>query len=203
MPRYSVGFGPVRVYGGHSRPRRQRRRRPLTRVDVVMYGVIALCIAAVWLLAACGSSAAPRGTYSPADGGASAAASASRASEIAKAQAAEDASQAAAAAAAPAYVTPTTADFTITLKILSKQCFGDAGCVLTYRPTLAENLTAGSLDPSVTYDLTYVVHGSTDGQQLDTMTITGDQYDQPSEQEASTASPGAKLTVTISEVTAE
>ncbi len=104
---------------------------------------------------------------------------------------------------APAYVTPKKGDFEVTLKILSKECFGSAGCNLTYRAKLSQSLPSGALDPDVTYDLTYVVHGDESGPQTETMYITGDQYEQPSEGLAQTATSGTKLTVTVTKLEAE
>jgi len=104
---------------------------------------------------------------------------------------------------APAYVTPKKGDFEVTLKILSKECFGDAGCNLTYRAKLSQSLPTGALDPDITYDLTYVVHGDESGPQTETMYITGDQYEQPSEGLAQTPSSGTRLTVTVTKIEAE
>jgi len=103
----------------------------------------------------------------------------------------------------PAYVTPTKGDFQVTLKVLSKECFGDAGCNLTYRAKLSQSLPTGALDPDITYDLTYVVHGDESGPQTETMYITGDQYEQPSEGLAQTPSSGTRLTVTVTKLEAE
>ena len=104
---------------------------------------------------------------------------------------------------APAYVTPKKGDFEVTLKVLSKECFGTAGCNVTYRAKLSQSLPTGALDPDVTYDLTYVVHGDESGPQTETMYITGDQYEQPSEGLAQTATSGTKLTVTVTKLEAE
>jgi hypothetical protein len=101
------------------------------------------------------------------------------------------------------YVTPKKGDFTVTLKVLSKECFGTAGCNVEYRAKLAQSLPTGALDPDVTYDLTYVVHGDESGPQTETMYITGDQYEQPMEGIASTPSSGTKLTVTVTKLEAE
>lgn len=100
----------------------------------------------------------------------------------------------------PVYSSPSPSDFTITVKVLSKQCFGDAGCDLTYRAELAMNLPAGSLDPSVTYDVTYEVDGGDSGPQIDTLQVTGDQYTQPGTQAISTGSQGQQLTAKVTDV---
>ena len=104
---------------------------------------------------------------------------------------------------APAYITPKKGNFTVTLKTLSKECFDTAGCIVTYRAKLSQSLPTGALDPDVTYDLTYVVHGDESGPQTETMYITGDQYEQPSEGLAQTPSSGTKLTVTVTKLEAE
>jgi len=104
---------------------------------------------------------------------------------------------------APAYITPKKGNFTVTLKTLSKECFDTAGCIVTYRAKLSQSLPTGALDPDVTYDLTYVVHGDESGPQTETMYITGDQYEQPSEGIAMTPSSGTKLTVTVTKLEAE
>jgi hypothetical protein len=103
----------------------------------------------------------------------------------------------------PSYVTPTPADFRITLKTLTKQCFGEAGCNVTFRPVLAQELPKGSFDPAVTYDVTYTVTGDESGPQTDTLYVTGDQYQEPMEGIASTPSSSTSLTVKIESVTAE
>lgn len=103
----------------------------------------------------------------------------------------------------PVYTTPTAATFTITLKILTKDCFDTAGCNVTYRPQLAMNVPAGSLDPSVTYDVSYVIRGGSSGAQADTIFVTGDQYRAPDQGFAQTATEGAKLTAAVTAVEAE
>jgi hypothetical protein len=103
----------------------------------------------------------------------------------------------------PAYITPTKADFAIKLKILSKECFGSAGCVVSYRPQLVENFIDGSTDPSVTYDVSYTVLGGQDGAISDTIYATGDQYEEPMDGTAQTVSSGVKLTAKVTAVEAE
>ena len=77
------------------------------------------------------------------------------------------------------------------------------GCNVTYRPKLSQSLPSGSLDPDVTYDLTYVVHGDESGPQTETLFATGDQYEQPSDGIVSTPSSGTRVTVTLTKVEAE
>jgi hypothetical protein len=63
-----------------------------------------------------------------------------------------------AAFSVPKYHTPTAADFAIGIDVLSKQCFGSAGCNLTYKINVTyKGLT--SMDPSKTYTVVYDVAG--------------------------------------------
>lgn len=102
----------------------------------------------------------------------------------------------------PAYVKPTARDFTIKLKILTKDCFGSAGCNVTYRPELVMKLAAGSLDPTITYDITYELRGGDDAQ-TGTIYATGDSYEGPQEQIAGTSGQGVRLSAVITDVEAE
>lgn len=103
----------------------------------------------------------------------------------------------------PQYVTPTAADFTVELKILSKHCFGSAGCNIDLRPELSTSLDTSKLDPSVTYDLTFKIKGSDDGPLIDSFEITGDSYRGPSELMTGTANSHAKLTAEVLSVSAQ
>lgn len=99
----------------------------------------------------------------------------------------------------PTYHVPVKKDFTLKVKVLSKSCFGTAGCNLTFRVTLAYNKAAGPLDPSKTYDVTYVLKGTEDPKS-DTIEVTGDQYAQPSDDFTSTKSSATKVTALVTEV---
>lgn len=101
----------------------------------------------------------------------------------------------------PKYIVPTKRDFRITLKVTKQDCFGEAGCNVTYEPKL-EQLSLGDFDPSVTYDVTYEVRGSDDGAHIDTLQVTGTKYES-SEGFAGTANENAKLTAVITSVEAE
>jgi hypothetical protein len=52
--------------------------------------------------------------------------------------------------------TPEPSDFELTVKTLSKQCFGSAGCSITYRIQAGWD---GSYDPDRTYEVVYEVRG--------------------------------------------
>lgn len=97
--------------------------------------------------------------------------------------------------AAVQYPSPVLENFKITLKILSKECFGSAGCNITYRPQLAYG--GPTLDPDITYELTYRVLGGDSGPVTATMTIVGDEYQASDEEFISTSSASKKLRVKL------
>jgi hypothetical protein len=108
-----------------------------------------------------------------------------------KAQAAAEASASAAAA-----LPPDPADFTIAIDVLSKECFGSAGCNVTFRidPTYT-----GGRDPN-NLEITYEVLGGEDPM-IDTFTIDGNgtaTFDD--EAMISTASSSATLTAKVVKV---
>lgn len=98
----------------------------------------------------------------------------------------------------PTYATPTPADFTITVKILEKECFGSAGCLITYR--IAPEYVGAPLDPSVTWLVTYEVRGVEDGPQINTFEVTGDEASFDAEESADTPSSKTKLTAKATQV---
>jgi hypothetical protein len=72
------------------------------------------------------------------------------------------------------YHTPTADDFELTVRILSKRCFGSAGCNIDFRNEVAYT-AFDELNPATTYELTYEVLGSEDPH-INTMTLRGDRY---------------------------
>lgn len=89
---------------------------------------------------------------------------------------------------------PVPSDFDLTVKIRSKQCFGSAGCNITFRILVA--YSGPPLDPSITYDVTYRVTGDESGPQINTLQVTGDQSSVDAEEIASTSSSSVKLVAT-------
>jgi hypothetical protein len=87
---------------------------------------------------------------------------------------------------------PTPQDFELTVKTLSKQCFGSAGCNLTYR--IEVGYDGPPLDPSDTYEVVYEVRGGEDGPQINTLTVEGDQSSVDREESISTSTAGKQLT---------
>ena len=98
---------------------------------------------------------------------------------------------------ASTYDTPEPSNFELTVKTLSKQCFGSAGCNVTYRIKAGWN---GTYDPAKTYEVVYEVHGDESGPQTNNFTITGDEYQVSQEESASTRSSGVKLTARVTSV---
>lgn len=65
-------------------------------------------------------------------------------------------------------------DFSVELKVLSKQCFGSAGCNLTVDPNIKY---LGTYTVELTCDLTYAVFGDESGEVIETAEhITGNSY---------------------------
>lgn len=98
----------------------------------------------------------------------------------------------------PIYDVPKPADFKLTVKVTSKQCFGSAGCNVEYKVlmTIVNDVT---FDPSTTYDVTFNVRGDEDGPIIDTTEVTGTEYTVP-EGSASTPSSATKLTAVVTSV---
>ncbi|MEU1745812.1 hypothetical protein [Micromonospora arida] len=98
---------------------------------------------------------------------------------------------------APGYDTPTKGDFKLKVKTLRKQCFGSAGCNITYR--IDVTYTGDGLDPSSTYEVTYEVKGAEDPV-INTFEVTGDSASVQQEETASTKRSGDKLTAVVTDV---
>lgn len=100
------------------------------------------------------------------------------------------------------YATPKPADFKLVVKTLKKECFGSAGCLVTYRvdPTYVGD---SELDPDKTYRVTYEVRGVEDGPAVNNFELTGDTASMEAEELAQTPSTKAKLTAKATEVIEE
>lgn len=98
----------------------------------------------------------------------------------------------------PTYATPKPADFKLAVKQLSKQCFGSAGCNITYR-IVVTYLGKAKLDPSKTYEVTYDVRGGEDPQ-TNTLTIAGTESTVDKEEFISTTSKRKVLTAVVTDV---
>ena len=96
------------------------------------------------------------------------------------------------------YDAPTKSDFNLKVKVLRKQCFGSAGCNISYRIDVTYT-GIGDLDPSNTYEVTYQVNGAEDPI-INTFEVTGDSASVPEEEMASTKRSGDKLTAVVTDV---
>jgi hypothetical protein len=103
-----------------------------------------------------------------------------------------------AAPAGPNYYEPEADDFELTVKTLSKECFGSAGCLIDFRIELAMTRTGVTLDPALTYELTYEVTGG-ESEYVNTLTIDGDEYSTDESESISTPSD-RDLTVKVLDV---
>lgn len=98
----------------------------------------------------------------------------------------------------PARTVPVAKDFKLTVKTLSKKCFGSAGCNVTFRVLVA--YSGPTLDPSTSYEVTYEVRGGEDGASVNTLTVEGDQSTVQDEEFVSTPSSKTKLTAVVTSV---
>lgn len=87
---------------------------------------------------------------------------------------------------------PAAKAFKITLKTIEKQCFGSAGCVITYRVNQVQVPTG--LDAGTTYEVSYKVTGAKEPKE-GTITISGGKFDAGliSDDVAQTKNKDAKL----------
>ena len=118
-------------------------------------------------------------------------------------QASNTGTEAASQPTASARHTPDASDFSVSLKIIDKQCFGSAGCNMDYRPKItAEDLSA--LPSSGTAEVSYKITGGSDGPILGTFVITFSedtpQVEGQDEGFTDTANAGATLKIKITSV---
>lgn len=93
---------------------------------------------------------------------------------------------------------PTKNDFKLTVKILKKECFGSAGCNITYRVQVSYE--GQPLNPSETWEVTYEVRGGEDGPVINTFTVNGDQASVDERENLSTSSASSRLSVVVTDV---
>lgn len=95
----------------------------------------------------------------------------------------------------------TADDIKLRVKTLDKQCFGSAGCNVTYRVEVVTVFVEVPADAS--YEVSYKVSGPESGPELGTFMITGDEYEVPPENYSGTSSSGVKLKAKVTEVVAQ
>ncbi|MGX1970894.1 hypothetical protein [Streptomyces kronopolitis] len=95
---------------------------------------------------------------------------------------------------------PTSTDFTLSMKTTKKQCFGSAGCAITVEPNLSY-VGAISLDPEKTVSITYEIHGDESGPVIQTMELSDRDRLTYTPVSISTADRSTKVTAEITDVT--
>ncbi|MFE3547177.1 hypothetical protein ACFXN2_00725 [Streptomyces kronopolitis] len=95
---------------------------------------------------------------------------------------------------------PTSTDFTLSMKTTKKQCFGSAGCAITVEPNLSY-VGAISLDPEKTVSITYEIHGDESGSVIQTMELSDRDRLTYTPVSISTADRSTKVTAEITDVT--
>lgn len=92
---------------------------------------------------------------------------------------------------------PSARDYTVTPKILSKQCFGSAGCSVDVRLEVAGNRATDN----VAAELTVTVTGDEDGPAIETISLAEDgSYDAP-ELSLDTRNNSTRITAKVTQVT--
>lgn len=101
-------------------------------------------------------------------------------------------------APAPVATSPTVKDFKLAVKTLTKQCFGSAGCNVTFRILVTYNGPA--LDPGKSYEVLYEVRGGEDGPIANKLTVAGDESSVDEEEMVSTPKSSTKLVAVVTDV---
>jgi hypothetical protein len=95
---------------------------------------------------------------------------------------------------------PQPADFQLEVVVLSQECFGSAGCNVTYELDITY-LPTVPLEDDGEWTLVYEVTGGEDGPQIGSMTLRGDgSVTYQGETFISTAAAGSPLTATVTAV---
>ena len=104
-----------------------------------------------------------------------------------------------ATSAEPVYDTPVPKDFTLAVNVLNKECFGSAGCDITFRisVTLTGNVT---FDPAQTYTVTYDLTGTDGGASQGSFRITGTTVNEDGEDITQTGSSSTQVTAHVTSV---
>ncbi len=176
------GWGPPSTSQPPQPPKR-KRQFTVTKIAIGVAAGIALFIVGIIVLVAVAVSGSSTG---------------GKQATIATATTPRAASPAATPITDPAPVQPKPSDFELTIKTLSKQCFGEAGCNVTFR--IEVGYDGPTLDPSTTWEVTYEIRGPEDGTQVNTLTVTGDQSSVDQEEMASTKSASVKLKAVVTDV---
>lgn len=102
-----------------------------------------------------------------------------------------------AAGQASSAATPEASGFKLRVKILSKECFGEAGCNVTY--TIRVAYEGEPYDMETPYEITYKITGA-DDPIIGTFTMTGRDASISEEESTGTPSSSATLKAKVTEV---
>jgi hypothetical protein len=103
----------------------------------------------------------------------------------------------------PTYSELDVDSFTIKLRTKTRQCFGSAGCSMTVEPDLTYLGDTEDIDPDTVYEITYEIHGDESGPVIETAELTDRTNLSYTPSVISTASAGTKVTVEITDITAQ
>lgn len=92
---------------------------------------------------------------------------------------------------------PKISDFELTAQIVDKDCFGSAGCSVTFRPDLT--YVGQPLDSDTTWLVIYEINGVEDAPQVGNIEVTGPNYE-GQEEFVDTASTKSKITLKVTSV---
>ncbi|WP_300680788.1 hypothetical protein [Nocardioides sp.] len=90
-------------------------------------------------------------------------------------------------------------DFTLKVKITDKQCFGSAGCSISYKVTPVYHGDVSLID-GMAYDITYSVSGDESGKQIGTISVGDDGSFSQEEETMTTKSSSVKVTARATDV---
>jgi hypothetical protein len=103
----------------------------------------------------------------------------------------------------PTYDDVTADSFTMGLKTTKRQCFGSAGCNVTVEPDLTYLGDSESIDPDAVYEITYEIRGDESGSVIETAELSDQTSLNYTPSLISTASARTKISVKITDVTAQ
>lgn len=103
----------------------------------------------------------------------------------------------------PTYSDVDASSFTIKLRTTKRQCFGSAGCNMTVDPVLTYLGESSSIDPDAVYEITYEIHGDESGPVIETAELSDQTSLNYTPSVISTASARTKVSVEITDVTAQ
>jgi len=93
---------------------------------------------------------------------------------------------------------PEASGFKIVVKVLKKNCYGSAGCNITF--AIEPDYVGADYDRSTTWQVTYEVIGPEEGPMINTFELTGTQISYQKEEFCSVPSSKTQLTVKVTSI---